>query len=81
MKNLKHQILDKTIIMTTEKKGFKRKNKEWEIRMIIYLKLTKKIRKAEKQTIMQIKQMVIYKSIFGNMWTSLMGNYKKYQKK
>lgn len=34
--------------MTTEKKGFKRKNKEWEIRMTIYLKLTKKIRKAEK---------------------------------
>lgn len=67
--------------MTTEKKGFKRKNKEWEIRMTIYLKLTKKIRKAEKQTIMQIRSMAIQKSIFGNMWTSLMENYKKYQKK
>lgn len=66
--------------MITEKKDFKRKNKDLEIKMILYL-MVKKIGKLEKSMIMQIKLMDIQKSIFGNMSTSSMENYKKYQKK
>lgn len=66
--------------MITEKKDFKRKNKDLEIKMIMNL-MVKKIGKLEKSMIMQIKSMDIQKSIFGNMSTSWMENYKKYQKK
>lgn len=67
--------------MTTEKKDFKRKNKDWEIRMKMYLRLTKNKRKLEKLTITQIRSMAIQKSIFGNMLINLMENCKKYHKK
>lgn len=81
MKNPKLQTLNKIITTIIENRGFKKRNRDLETKIVIYLKSTKRTKRPEKLMIMQIKLMVIYKSIFGSMLISWMGKYKKYLKK
>lgn len=80
MKSHKLQILNKTITTITEKKDFKKKSKDYQLKVQIYQKLIKTTKIGKLMTT-QIKLTDIWRNTFGNMLTNLMERYRKYLKK